>query len=72
MILNKEQVELLDYKQCQKALKDLTQKYSFTTPLKDCPKEEFKILDEIVNTLLWLEDRIEKFENVNYTSMPME
>lgn len=72
LLLTRPQVEQLNYKQCQQALKDLTDRYSFTTPLKDCPKEEFKILDEIVNTSLWLEDRISQYENVNYSTLQIE
>lgn len=72
LLLTRPQVEELDYKQCQQALKDLNIAYDLDRPLKECFAEVWPILDEITNTLCFLEDRISQYENVNYSTLQIE
>jgi hypothetical protein len=58
MILHKEQVELMTSAECQKHLKLLDKTYEMDKPLIQLTPEEFAQVDDIANTLLWLEDRI--------------
>jgi hypothetical protein len=59
MILTKEQVDLLDLAKCEKTLKKLLKSYDFETSFSKLPKEVWDKVDDIANTLLYLEDRIE-------------
>ena len=58
MTLTKEQVEAMTSEQCQKHLKLLDKTYEMDKPLIQLTPEEFAQVDDIANTLLWLEDRI--------------
>lgn len=56
MILSKEQVEQMDTDACEQALVELDKKYRFE---KYPQPKDFPFLDDITNTLLYLEDRIQ-------------
>ena len=68
-LLTKEQVESLTYKECKAALKLLNKTYRMDTPWAQLTKEERALTDEIGNTLLWLEDRIQRFDDPRIFSM---
>jgi hypothetical protein len=71
MLYTQEQVEELNYNQCKAALKVIAKMYNLEKSFSD--KEHFnKVwpqMDEIVNTILWLEDRIKQFEDPRIPSM---
>ena len=67
-ILTKEEVDALTYKECKAALKLLNKTYDMETPLWELPKEQGLLVDDISNTLLWLEDRINQYESANSDS----
>jgi hypothetical protein len=71
MFLTRDQVDLLNYKECRKHLKLLTTRYNLDQPLTECWQEVWPILDELCNTLLYLEDRIVRFEDPRIPSMDM-
>jgi hypothetical protein len=58
MFYTKEQVDRLTLKESQKALKLLEKTYSLDKSINECWQEVWPVLDEIVDTLLYLEDRI--------------
>jgi hypothetical protein len=58
MILNKEQVDLMTAEQCQKHLKLLDKSFPMDKTLGLLTPELFAQVDDIANTLLYLEDRI--------------
>jgi hypothetical protein len=68
MLLSKEQVAELTEEQCEKHLKLLAKTYALEKPIT---AELWPQVDDIANTLLWLEDRIraldisEKLTNAN-------
>lgn len=68
-LLTKEQVDNLTYKECKAALKLLNKTYRMDTPIAELSKEEWALCDDIGNTLLWLEDRIYRFEDSRVPSM---
>jgi hypothetical protein len=68
-ILNSEQVDAMDYKQCKAALKLLFKTYDMEKPLSELSKEEWDSCDAVCNTLLWLQDRIKLFEDPRIPSM---
>ena len=68
-ILTKEQIELLNYKECKAALKLLNKTYDMDTAYHKLPKEVRDLCDDIGNTLLWLEDRIARFDDPRIGSM---
>jgi hypothetical protein len=69
LFLNKEQVETLTYVECQAALNALAKKYDFDKPLSKSMKEIWPIVDDIANTILYLEDRMTRFEDPRIPSM---
>ena len=69
LIISKEQVELLTYKQCQQHLKQLFKTYDFKTELVKLPREQWELVDDIANTMLYLEDRIRQFEDPRISTM---
>lgn len=69
--LTKIEVDALSYRECQTQLKLLTQTYNLDQPLAECWVEVWPILDEICNMLLYLEDRIVRFEDPRIPSMAM-
>jgi len=68
-LLTKEQVDELNYKECKAAVKLLFKTYQMETPISELTKEEWDMTDDICNTLLWLEDRIQRFEDIRIPSM---
>jgi hypothetical protein len=58
MILTKEHVDLLSAEQCQKHLKLLDKSFPMDKTLGLLSPEQFAQVDDIANTLLWLEERI--------------
>jgi hypothetical protein len=71
MFLTKDQVDLLNYQQCQQHLSALTTQYDIDRPLAEQFKEVWPVLDQICDTLLYLEDRIARFEDPRIPSMDM-
>jgi hypothetical protein len=70
MILTREQVEELDYQGCQTALKKLARTYKLDKSVEEYMTPElWSQLDDIVNTLLYLEDRIYQFEDPRFTTL---
>jgi len=70
MILTREQVEELDYQGCQTAIKQLARTYRLDRHLYEWMTPElWNDLDDIANTLLYLEDRIYQFEDVRYSTL---
>ena len=59
MILTKEQVAELTEEECQKHLKKLAKAYPLEKPIT---AELWPQVDDIANTLLWLEDRIKSLD----------
>ena len=57
-LLEKEKIDLLTQEQAEKQLKKLTKTYDLDAPLTECFQQVWGQLDEIVNMLIWLEDRI--------------
>ena len=58
MFLNAEQANEMSREDCELHLKKLARKYNLNKPLTECWTEVWPILDEITNTLLYLEDRL--------------
>ena len=71
MFLTRDQVEELNYQQCVNHLRALTTKYDIDRALAEQFKEVWPVLDQICDTLLFLEDRIQKFEDPRIGSMVM-
>jgi hypothetical protein len=69
--LTKDQVDALSYQECQQHLKALTTRYNLEQPLTECWQDVWPVLDEICSTLLYLEDRIQRFEDPRIPSMAM-
>lgn len=69
--LTKEEVDQLNYKQCQQQMKLLTKTYNLEQPLSECWQAVWPILDELTDMILYLEDRITLFEDPRITSMDM-
>lgn len=61
-ILTKDEIEALTYKECKAALKLLEKTYDMDMPYHKLPKEVRDLCDDIGNTLLWLEDRINSLD----------
>lgn len=58
MILTKEQVEVMELAEVEKNLKLLAKTYKLDKPIKEWATPElFNQLDDIINTLAYLEDR---------------
>jgi hypothetical protein len=69
LFLTKSQVEELNYQQCVRHLKLLTTRYDIDLPLTECWQDVWPDLDQICDTLLELEDRIRRFDDVRIPSM---
>jgi hypothetical protein len=69
LLISKEQIENLTYKQCQQHLKQLLKTYDFETELVKLPREQWVLVDDIANTMLYLEDRIRLFEDPRISTM---
>jgi hypothetical protein len=64
MFLTKEQVSEMTIPSAKKALALITKKYNLEKPLNECFKEVWPVLDELTNTILYLEDHIQHSEVV--------
>jgi len=60
--LTREQVNLLSIKDCKQQLKDISKEYDLDKPLHLIWQQVWDNLDDIVNTILYLEDRIKHLE----------
>lgn len=69
--LTKLEVEQLTYQECQSQMRLLTRTYNLDQPLTECWTEVWPILDELTDMILYLEDRITRFEDPRIPSMPM-
>jgi hypothetical protein len=69
-ILTEEQVEQLNHAECRAAVELLHQTYDMELPLDQLSPEEWDSCDAVCNTLLWLTDRIARFEDPRIFSMP--
>jgi hypothetical protein len=63
VILTREEIDLLDYKSCQVAVQALNKKYNLNKPLEEFTEDIWPLLNDIANTLLYLEDRIAEYED---------
>jgi len=71
MFLTLEQVEAMTYKECVRHMKLISKTYNLEQPLTECWQQVWPVLDELTDTILYLEDRIEKYEDPRITSMDM-
>lgn len=74
MLYTQEQVEELNYNQCKAAIKVIHKMYNLDRSLSD-PEHFARVwpeIDQITNTILWLEDRIKTFEDPRITSVSIE
>lgn len=69
--LTKTEVDVLTYSECQQQMRLLTRTYNLDQPLTECWQEVWPILDELTSMILYLEDRISKFEDPRIPSMAM-
>jgi uncharacterized coiled-coil protein SlyX len=58
MILHKEQVDQMTTEQCQAHINLLDKKFPMTKALSKLTPEQFAQIDDMANTLLYLEDRM--------------
>jgi hypothetical protein len=58
MTLNKEQVDTMTTEECSKHLKLLDKSFPMDKSLSKLTPEQFDQVDDVANTLLYLEDRI--------------
>jgi hypothetical protein len=68
-LLTFEEIEALPYKECKAAIKLLNKTYNLDMDYHKLPKEHWDLCDDIANTLLWLEDRIARFDDPRIGSM---
>jgi hypothetical protein len=64
VILTQEEIGLLDYSQCRAALKALHREYNLDKPLEEFTEDQWPLLNDIANTLLYLEDRVAEYEDL--------
>jgi hypothetical protein len=69
LFLSKESVENLTYEECQSALEALAKAYDFDAHVSPQMTGIWPVIDDIVDTLLYLEDRIKRFEDPRIPSM---
>lgn len=69
--LSKTEVEELTYAECQSHLRLLATEYNLDQPLLECWERVWPVLDPLTDTLLYLEDRITRFEDPRIASMDM-
>ena len=62
MFLTLEQANEMSREGCELHLKKLARKYNLNKPITECWTEVWPILDDITDTLVYLEDRIKSFE----------
>lgn len=71
MFLTKLEVEELTYRQCVDHLSAIKTRYDLEQPLSEHWELIWPILDPLTDTILYLEDRISKFEDPRIASMDM-
>jgi hypothetical protein len=64
--LDKEKIDLLTQEQCEKKLLELSKTYNLEQPLTECFQQVWGDLDDIVNNLLWLEDRLKNIKSLEH------
>ena len=69
LFLSRESVEELTYEQCQSALSALANAYDFDAHVSPLATGIWPVIDDVVDTLLYLEDRIKRFEDPRIPSM---
>jgi hypothetical protein len=62
MFLTREETALLTREQCEKHYKKIAKTYNLDMPLHKCWEQVWPDLDQIVDTLLYLEDHIKHLE----------
>lgn len=62
MFLTKEETALLTREQCEKHYKKIAKTYNLDMPLTKCWEQVWPDLDQIVDTLLYLEDHVKHLE----------
>jgi len=67
--LTLEQVDALSYRECVNHLSMLNKRYKFEQPLSERFQEIWPIIDPLTDTILYLEDRISRFEDPRIPSM---
>jgi hypothetical protein len=67
--LSAAEVNELNYKQCCQHLKLLKTQYDFDQPLSERFSEVWPIIEPLTDTILYLEDRIARFEDPRIASM---
>jgi hypothetical protein len=71
LFLTQSEIDLLTYRECQQHMDLLTTRYNLEQPLRECWQDVWPVLDQICDTLLFLEDRIARFEDPRIASMSM-
>jgi len=66
MFYTREQVAELKLSEATEALKALTLEYNLDKPLTKCWVEIWPVLDELTNTLLYLEDHLHRLGDPRY------
>jgi hypothetical protein len=64
MILTREQVALLDYEDAKKALRKIDRSGLVDKPLTLLTPTEYQMVEDLSNTILYLEDVIRDFEDL--------
>jgi hypothetical protein len=67
MFYTREQVDLLRQSEATEALKLLKKQYNLEEPLTKCWVEIGPVLDDVTNTLLYLEDHLNRLGDPRYT-----
>lgn len=69
MFLTLEQIDQFTQEQAEKQLSKLTKTYNLEQPLTECFQQVWGDLDDIVNNLLWLEDRIAYIKTIDHLNL---
>ena len=64
MILTREQVALLDYEDAKRALRKIDRSGLVDRPLSQLSPTEYQMVEDLSNTILYLEDAIRNFEDL--------
>jgi hypothetical protein len=67
--LTAQEVDELNYRECCQHLKLLRTRYDFEQPLLENFRELWPIIEPLTDTILYLEDRISRFEDPRIGSM---
>ena len=71
LFLSKGEVDNLTYAECCEHLRTLKNTWDFERNLQEFFADVWPILDELTNTVLFLEDRISRYEDPRIFSMNM-